>query len=268
MTRPPTPAERALPELLRQRIVVIDGAMGTHDSALQARRGRLPRRALRGPPEGPARQQRVLQPDAARRRCARSIGQYLAGGRRHHRDQHLRCDPHRAGRLWPRRSGARDERRGGAHRARGRRCRLDADRPRFVAGALGPTPRTASISPDVNDPGARNVSFDELREAYHEQAAGLLEGGVDLFLVETIFDTLNAKAAIFALDELMATSGRAAAGDRLGHRHRRVGAHPVGPDRGGVLALGAPRTAAGGGPELRARRGADAPVHRRAGQDR
>ncbi|HNN88566.1 MAG TPA: homocysteine S-methyltransferase family protein, partial [Giesbergeria sp.] len=73
--------------------------------------------------------------------------------------------------------------------------------------ALGPTPRTASISPDVNDPGARNTSFDELREAYREQAEGLLEGGCDLFLVETIFDTLNAKAAIFALDELMEASG-------------------------------------------------------------
>jgi 5-methyltetrahydrofolate--homocysteine methyltransferase len=82
-----------------------------------------------------------------------------------------------------------------------------ADKPRFVAGALGPTPRTASISPDVNDPGARNVSFDQLRDAYREQAEGLLEGGCDLFLVETIFDTLNAKAAIFALDELMETSG-------------------------------------------------------------
>ncbi len=81
------------------------------------------------------------------------------------------------------------------------------DHPRFVAGALGPTPRTASISPDVNDPGARNVSFDELRAAYHEQATALLEGGVDLFLVETIFDTLNAKAAIFALDELMEHTG-------------------------------------------------------------
>ncbi len=81
------------------------------------------------------------------------------------------------------------------------------DKPRFVAGALGPTPRTASISPDVNDPAARNVSFDELREAYLEQAEGLLEGGCDLFLVETIFDTLNAKAAIFALDELMERSG-------------------------------------------------------------
>ncbi len=82
------------------------------------------------------------------------------------------------------------------------------DHPRFVAGALGPTPRTASISPDVNDPGARNTSFDELRQAYHEQASGLLEGGCDLFLVETIFDTLNAKAAIFALDELMEGSGQ------------------------------------------------------------
>ncbi len=81
------------------------------------------------------------------------------------------------------------------------------DKPRFAAGALGPTPRTASISPDVNDPAARNVSFDELKDAYLEQASGLLEGGCDLFLVETIFDTLNAKAAIFALDELMETSG-------------------------------------------------------------
>ena len=81
------------------------------------------------------------------------------------------------------------------------------NKPRFVAGALGPTPRTASISPDVNDPGARNTSFDELRAAYREQAEGLLEGGCDLFLVETIFDTLNAKAAIFALDELMEDTG-------------------------------------------------------------
>ncbi|HKW83391.1 MAG TPA: homocysteine S-methyltransferase family protein, partial [Burkholderiaceae bacterium] len=82
-----------------------------------------------------------------------------------------------------------------------------ADKPRFVAGALGPTPRTASISPDVNDPAARNVTFAELKAAYHEQASGLLEGGCDLFLVETIFDTLNAKAAIFALDELMEETG-------------------------------------------------------------
>jgi 5-methyltetrahydrofolate--homocysteine methyltransferase len=81
------------------------------------------------------------------------------------------------------------------------------DKPRFVAGALGPTPKTASISPDVNDPGARNVSFEELRAAYYEQTEALVEGGADLLLVETIFDTLNAKAALFAVDEYFEASG-------------------------------------------------------------
>jgi len=80
------------------------------------------------------------------------------------------------------------------------------DSPRFVAGAFGPTPKTASISPDVNDPGARNVTFDELAAAYLEQARALAEGGVDLFLVETIFDTLNAKAALFAIDQFFEES--------------------------------------------------------------
>jgi 5-methyltetrahydrofolate--homocysteine methyltransferase len=75
------------------------------------------------------------------------------------------------------------------------------DKPRFVAGALGPQPKTASISPDVNDPAARNVTFDELHAAYSEQVRGLVDGGADLLLVETIFDTLNAKAALFAIDE-------------------------------------------------------------------
>src|SRR5664279_1138351 len=74
------------------------------------------------------------------------------------------------------------------------------DKPRFVAGAMGPTNRTASISPDVNDPGARNVTYDELVAAYGEAVAGLAEGGADLILVETIFDTLNAKAALFAIE--------------------------------------------------------------------
>ncbi|ODP32573.1 homocysteine S-methyltransferase family protein [Pandoraea sp. ISTKB] len=81
------------------------------------------------------------------------------------------------------------------------------DKPRFAAGAVGPTPKTASISPDVNDPGARNVDFDQLRDAYYAQAKSLMEGGVDLFLVETIFDTLNAKAALFAIDELFEDTG-------------------------------------------------------------
>jgi 5-methyltetrahydrofolate--homocysteine methyltransferase len=76
------------------------------------------------------------------------------------------------------------------------------DRPRFVAGALGPTNRTASISPEVNDPGFRNVSFDQLKAAYADAARGLIDGGVDILLIETIFDTLNAKAAIFAIEEV------------------------------------------------------------------
>ena len=81
------------------------------------------------------------------------------------------------------------------------------DKPRFVVGALGPTPKTASISPDVNDPGARNISFEELRSAYYEQVQALVEGGADVLLVETIFDTLNAKAALFAIDEFFEASG-------------------------------------------------------------
>ena len=80
---------------------------------------------------------------------------------------------------------------------------LFSDKPRFVAGALGPTNRTASLSPSVNDPGFRNINFDELKDAYHDQARGLLEGGVDLFLIETVFDTLNCKAALYAVRELL-----------------------------------------------------------------
>ena len=81
-------------------------------------------------------------------------------------------------------------------------------KPRFVAGAIGPTNRTASISPDVNDPGARNTSFDALAESYGEAVDALVAGGVDLFLVETVFDTLNAKAALFAIDAWRERSGR------------------------------------------------------------
>jgi 5-methyltetrahydrofolate--homocysteine methyltransferase len=81
-------------------------------------------------------------------------------------------------------------------------------RPRFVAGALGPTNRTASMSPDVNNPGYRAVSFDELAEAYAEQIEGLMDGGADLILIETIFDTLNAKAAIFACEQVFEKQGR------------------------------------------------------------
>jgi 5-methyltetrahydrofolate--homocysteine methyltransferase len=80
----------------------------------------------------------------------------------------------------------------------------ESDRPTFVAGAIGPTNKTLSLSPDVNNPGYRAVTFDEIENAYHEQVAGLVKGGVDIIMIETIFDTLNAKAAIFATKRFFA----------------------------------------------------------------
>ncbi len=85
---------------------------------------------------------------------------------------------------------------------------LNPDKPRFVAGSIGPTNRTCSISPDVNDPALRNLTFDQLAEAYTEQMTALLSGGVDALLIETIFDTLNAKAALFAAENAMKSTGR------------------------------------------------------------
>ena len=84
---------------------------------------------------------------------------------------------------------------------------LTPDKPRFVAGALGPTNKTASLSPDVNNPGFRAITFDELVAAYKEQALGLMVGGADILLIETIFDTLNAKAALFAVQEAYDAAG-------------------------------------------------------------
>src|ERR1700736_6139760 len=97
----------------------------------------------------------------------------------------------------------------GAKLARNAATRVTAEdgKPRFVAGALGPTNRTASISPDVSNPGYRAVTFDDLRKAYGEQINGLLDGGADLLLVETIFDTLNAKAALYAISEICEARG-------------------------------------------------------------
>ena len=95
----------------------------------------------------------------------------------------------------------------GSPRAAADRVTREDGKPRFVAGALGPTNRTASISPDVANPGYRAVTFDDLRSAYGDQARGLIDGGVDLLLVETIFDTLNAKAALYAISELLEERG-------------------------------------------------------------
>ena len=107
-------------------------------------------------------------------------------------DAGLRAEPRRRAAGAPRRRSA-------AEQEDGKR--------RFVAGALGPTNRTASISPDVNNPGYRAVTFDDLRIAYGEQLRGLIDGGADIILIETIFDTLNAKAAIFAAEEIFAEKG-------------------------------------------------------------
>lgn len=84
---------------------------------------------------------------------------------------------------------------------------IDPAKPRFVAGSVGPTNRTASISPDVNDPGFRAVTFDDLRVSYKEQIEALVDGGIDLILIETVFDTLNAKAALFAVEEVKTERG-------------------------------------------------------------
>jgi 5-methyltetrahydrofolate--homocysteine methyltransferase len=196
----------ALPALLAQRIVIIDGAMGT-----MIQRHRLGEADFRGdrfrdhPKDLKGNNDLLVltRPDVVRDIHAA----YLAAGA-----DIVETNTFGATSIAQEDYGlAHIAREMNVAAARLAREAADAastpDLPRFVAGALGPTPRTASISPDVNDPGARNVSFDQLRDAYREQAEGLLEGGVDLFLVETVFDTLNAKAAIFALDALMEETG-------------------------------------------------------------
>jgi 5-methyltetrahydrofolate--homocysteine methyltransferase len=196
----------ALPEILKQRIVVLDGAMGT-----LIQRYRLSEADYRGArfadhPKDLKGNNDMLQ--LSRPEVIREIhGQYLAAGA-----DIVETNTFGATAIaqddYGMAAHAREMNVAGARLARAACDRYtSADKPRFVAGALGPTPRTASISPDVNDPAARNVTFDELRSAYLEQASGLLEGGCDLFLVETVFDTLNAKAAIFALEELMEQTG-------------------------------------------------------------
>ena len=136
-------------------------------------------------------------------------------------------------------------------------------RPRFVAGALGPTNRTASISPDVSNPGFRAVTFDELRSAYAEQVEGLLEGGADLLLIETIFDTLNAKAAIAAIADVTDARGVRVPVMISGTITDRSGRLLSGQNSGGVLELGEPRRAVLDRAQLCARRQGNARPYRR-----
>ncbi len=206
MNEPRYTRAAALPQILKERIVVLDGAMGTMiqrhrlgEADYRGERFKDHGRSLKGNND----LLQISRPD-----IVRAIHeQYLHAGA-----DIVETNTFGATSVaqadYGLEAAAREMNVAGARIAR-EVCDAFAtpDKPRFVAGALGPTPRTASISPDVNDPAARNTSFAELRAAYLEQAEGLLEGGCDLFLVETVFDTLNAKAAIFALDELMEASG-------------------------------------------------------------
>src|SRR5437762_10732862 len=193
-----------LTKLLRERILVLDGAMGT---MIQSRK--LTEADYRGPAacglhghagdiKGDNDLLALTQPDVIRA----IHDEFLAAGadiietNTFNATRVTQPDSTRGNRVYEITLAA----------ARIARERADAwtaktpDKPRFVAGALGPTNRTATISPDVNDPAFRNVSYDELVVAYGEATAALVEGGVDLLLVETVFDTLNAKAALFAID--------------------------------------------------------------------
>jgi 5-methyltetrahydrofolate--homocysteine methyltransferase len=190
-----------LTRLLRERILVLDGAMGTQIQAC-----RLSERDFRGPFHGHP-HDLVGDNDLLSLTKPATIASihdaYFAAGA-----DLVETNTFNATRIAQADYGMQREVRAINESAAriARECadrwtRRTPDRPRFVAGALGPTNRTASISPDVNDPGARNVAFDDLVAAYGEAADGLIEGGVDLLLVETVFDTLNAKAALFAIEE-------------------------------------------------------------------
>ncbi len=199
-----------LPGLLRERILVLDGAMGTMlqtyrfgEAEFRGNRFRDHPRDLRGNSDVLC----LTQPDAV---SAIHAG-YLAAGA-----EILSTNSFTATRIAQADYGldAATVRELNVAAARLARAAADAaerdepDRPRFVAGSLGPTNRTASMSADVSDPAARSVTWDELVVAYSESAAGLIEGGADLLLIETIFDTLNAKAAIFAVQALFDELGR------------------------------------------------------------
>jgi 5-methyltetrahydrofolate--homocysteine methyltransferase len=197
---------QALPELLKQRIVILDGAMGTMIQRFKLTEADYRGERFRDHPKDVKNNSDLLvltRPDVVR-----DIHEgYLAAGAdmietNTFGANSVAQDDYGLGQY------AREMNVAAARLAREAADKFSTpEKPRFVAGALGPTPRTASISPDVNDPGARNIDFERLRASYHEQLEGLLEGGVDLLLVETIFDTLNAKAALFAIDEVFAASG-------------------------------------------------------------
>src|SRR5512140_811226 len=197
---------QALPALLAQRILVLDGAMGTMIQRFRLGEADYRGERFRDHAKDLKNNGEVLS--LTRPSVIRDIHEgYLAAGAdiidtNTFGATRIAQDDYGLGDL------AREMNLAAAQLARAAADKFSTpDKPRFVAGALGPTPKTASISPDVNDPAARNVDFEQLRAAYYEQTQALVEGGVDLLLIETIFDTLNAKAALFAIDEYCEQSG-------------------------------------------------------------
>src|SRR5882672_3915062 len=195
--------------LLERRILILDGAMGTtiqgyrlSESDFRGRRFASTRRELKGNNDLLS----ITRPEV----IAEIHAHYLEAGADIIQTNTFNSNPpsqadygladlsyelnHSAARI--------------AREAADRATEADSRKPRFVAGVLGPTNKTASISPDVNDPGFRNIRFDELVKAYSESLSGLADGGADLILLETIFDTLNAKAAVFAIETLFEQRGR------------------------------------------------------------
>ncbi|HET7025064.1 MAG TPA: methionine synthase [Gemmatimonadales bacterium] len=195
-----------LPALLAKRILVLDGAMGTMLQRLDLTEADFRGERFRGHPRDLKGNNDLLtltRPDAVRdvHRAYLEAGADIIETNTFNSTSISQADYGLAGTV-------RELNEAGARLARSEadECEVrDPSRPRFVAGVLGPTNRTASLSPDVNDPGARLVDFDGLVAAYREAASGLLEGGSDLLLVETVFDTLNCKAALFAIEEEFAT---------------------------------------------------------------
>ncbi len=259
-----SPIEAALRELARERILVLDGAMGTEiqnlmldEAGFRGERFRDWPRDLRGNNDLLV----VTQPDVIR---DIHLAYFRAGA------DIVSTNTFSSTRIAQADYGL-EEAIAELNRAGARLAREAADaaaredgRPRFVAGAMGPTNRTASISPDVSNPGFRAITFDELRAAYGEQAAALLDGGADILLVETIFDTLNAKAALFAIAELFEARGARVPVMISGTITDRSGRMLSGTNAGSVLELGPPRRTPLDRPQLRARRQGDARAYRRA----
>src|SRR6201997_2413497 len=207
MTIPVSPKRTALIEAARDRILVLDGAMGTmiqglqfDEAAFRGERFKDFHRDLRGNNDLLI----LTQPQAIEDIHAAYLraGADIVATNTFSSTSIAQADYDLAEIVY-------EMNRDGAKLARAAAERVQAEdgRPRFVAGALGPTNRTASISPDVANPGYRAVTFDDLSEAYGEQAECLLDGGADLLLVETIFDTLNAKAALYAISEILEERG-------------------------------------------------------------